>query len=136
MGEDRAMDKAIIFDTEWDEKLRALLEATGEVGICVKYKALGAMLLASGCQLQVDERKILTIPPPAAPLGRNGSALELELPDLAEPSAHYYHFENERGEVYLSVVYLITHFPENYARLELATTPELLDAEANSPLIH
>jgi hypothetical protein len=102
----------------------------------MRYKALGAILVANGCQLQVNGRKMLTIPQPSKPLGSGGSALELELPDLGNQSAAYYHFENEQGGVYLSVEYLITHLPENYAELELATTPELLDPAVHAPLVH
>ena len=79
---------------------------------------------------------MLTIPPPSTPVGQICSALELELPQWADTSAYYRHFEDQHGGIYLSVEYQITHFPENYALIELATTPELLDASVNAPLVH
>lgn len=134
--ENNVIPKSIISDTEWAETLQKMLESTGEAGIFVRYKALGVTFVASGCQLAVNERKILTIPPPAKPLGQMGSALDLELPDLGDDQAAYYRFEDENSSLYLSAKWMISDYPENYAQLEFATTSELLDDEVNAPLIH
>jgi hypothetical protein len=131
------MGKEEIDASVWANKLTKLIQRTTESGAAMRYSLHGLTLVASGCQVSGNGQTIWTVPKPTKSLGLGDSALGVTLPDADLPHAHWYLFEDHQGGIYLAVeIPLCGYRPQPMARLELATSQELLDSEVNSPLVH
>jgi hypothetical protein len=131
------MVRTIIDASAWEEKLQELLLKTEINGASMRYEALGVRLVATGCQLEANERMIYLAPSPSGQPYWGDSVLEVVRPDPDHPLTSYRCFEDEKGGLYLSFRHALCGIrPEPFAELEIATSSELLNPEVNSPLIH
>jgi len=131
------MEKNVMTEDVWLDKLRELLASASSAGVSIRYEVRGAILVASRCQLEVDGRVIVTHQKPTKLLGLGDNALAIELPEEGHPLAGYYYFEDEKGDKYLSVKIPICGFLSHcMAEFEIATNPALLDPSVHAPLVH
>jgi hypothetical protein len=118
------------------ELLHKLIAKVGEGEIYVRYTFPDGRLGTTGFLPSVNERWFVIPLQRQAPSGLADGVLQLHLPP--EDTAQYWQYEDENGEMYLSVAYSYLNLPledDQVAQIELATTLELLDSEVNAPLL-
>jgi hypothetical protein len=127
---------AVDYENEWLGLLHKLIAKAGEGEIYVLYTFPDGRLATTGFLPSVNERWLVILLQPQAPSGLAGGVLRLHLPP--EDTAQYWQYEDENGDMYLSVGYSYLNLPledDQVAHIELATKPELLDPEVNAPLV-
>jgi hypothetical protein len=127
----------VLYQHQFLAELQRLIAKVGDKEVYVRYTFPGGLLVVTGFQPGITERTIIILLQRDQSTGLGNGALQLVLP--AEETAVYRRFEDEHGELFVSVAYPYCDLrpleDAQIAVIELATVDGLVDPAVNSPTL-
>ena len=127
----------VLYEHQFLAELQRLIAKVGDKEVYVRYTFPGGLLVVTGFQPGITERTIIILLQRDQSTGLGNGALQLVLP--AEETAVYRRFEDEHGELFVSVAYPYCDLrpleDAQIAVIELATVDGLVDPAVNSPTL-